>query len=146
MRRNLLQSKNGFSFIEVLVATVILSIVLVGLFQMFSQGTLEIYRAKNKSLAISLVNEMMEMIAASFHPVENYNGFSTNTSPLDTNPVKNDLLRWKREVTTFQDTALGTISVTVDSYKKTITIDLDYINLGKRDRLEIRRTFPSPQP
>lgn len=146
MKRSLLLSSRGFSLIEVLVASAILGFALLGLSQLFLQSSLEIYRAKNRSRAIHLVDEMMEIIAASPYPIENYQGFSTNASPTNTNPVKEDLLRWKRDVKAFQDTALGTISVVQDNYRKTVIIDLAYPNLGKKDRIEIKRVFSSPFP
>jgi prepilin-type N-terminal cleavage/methylation domain-containing protein len=146
MKHPLLRSSGGFSLIEVLIASAILGFALLGLSQLFLQGSLEIYRAKNKSRATQLVDEMMEMIVASPYPIENYQGFSTNLSPANTNPVKEDLLRWKQDIRAFQTTALGTISIVSDNYRKTVIIDLDYLNLGKRDRIEIKRVFSNPFP
>ncbi len=146
MKRSLLLSSGGFSLIEVLIASAILGFALLSLSQLFLQSSLEIYRAKNRSRATHLVDEMMEIMAASPYPIENYQGFSTNSSPANTNPVKEDLLRWKRDVKAFQDTALGTISVVQDNYRKTVIIDLDYPNFGKRDQVEIKRIFSSPFP
>jgi len=146
MKRAFVRSATGFSLIEVLIASALLGFVLLSLSQLFLQGSLEIYRAKNKSLAASLVREMMEIIIASPYPAENYDGFSTNSSPSTSNPVKEDLLRWRRDVMAFQATALGTVSVLGSSYRKTVTVHLDYVNLGKEDHMEIKRTFSTPSP
>ncbi|MCI0527277.1 MAG: prepilin-type N-terminal cleavage/methylation domain-containing protein [Nitrospira sp.] len=146
MKLNSPPSTRGFSFIEVLIASAILSFVLLSLFHVFLQGSTEIHRTMNKSLAINLVKEMMEMIAASQQAIENYDGFSTTSTPANSNPVKEDLLRWKQDVEAFQHTALGTISVLTSDYRKTITITLDYTSLGKKDRIEIKRIFSTPSP
>lgn len=138
--------KNGFSFIEVLIASAILGFALLSLSQLFFQGSIEIHRAKNKSLAAGLVREMMERITTSSHPIENYDGFSSDAAPASSNPVKEDLLRWKQDIAVFQETALGSISVITGSYRKTVIIILDYINLGKQDRVEIKRVFSTPSP
>lgn len=52
--------KKGFSLIEVSIALVVLSLIVVGMLQIFSQGSLYLKRSRERTVAYNLAKEAME--------------------------------------------------------------------------------------
>jgi type II secretion system protein I len=82
----------GFTLIEVLVAVAILAAAMMSVFAIYVHCTVELRRAKNRTLATNFAQQMMEMICAAPQLLAHYQGLTTAADPPVDNPVSADLL------------------------------------------------------
>ena len=126
--------KHGFTLLEVLVAIAILAVTMMGVLTIYTQCTLEIRRAKHRTMATHYVQDMLEMIRSSPFDPRNYHELTTASAPPEDNPVRTDLLRWASALQRFPAQATGNISVVHDPetpYTMRVTVTLTYDNYGK---------------
>ena len=130
-----LNTNQGFTLIEVIVAVAILAVAVMGVFMVYSQCTVEIRRARNRTMATNYAQQMMEMIASTPSDILNYHGLTTMTDPPTDNPVRADLLRWKANLQPWLTNAVGTIVVVKDqaiSHAILVTVTITDENYGRR--------------
>jgi len=139
--------QEGFTLVEVLVAVAILAFAIMTVFSIYSYCTVEIRRAKNRTIATNCAQQMMEMICSSPHDISNYQGLTTASTPPAGNPARADLLRWKSILqTSFPAQAVGTISVADEPYSIVVTVTIGYNNYGRETAstlsTKIAKKFP----
>jgi prepilin-type N-terminal cleavage/methylation domain-containing protein len=124
--------QEGFTLIEVLVAIAILAFAIMTVFSIYSYCTVEIRRAKNRTIAMNCVQQMMEMICSTPHNISQYHGLTTASTPPSSNPVRADFLRWQFVLQrSFLSQAIGTISVVEEAYSRVVTVAIRYDNYGR---------------
>ncbi len=125
------RAEQGFTLIEVLVAVVILAFAIMGVFSIYMQCTVEIRRARNRTTVTNCAQQMMEMICSTPHEITNYHGLTTASIPPMSNPVREDLLRWKSSLQALPAQAVGTISVENGLYSHIVNVQIIYDNYGR---------------
>jgi prepilin-type N-terminal cleavage/methylation domain-containing protein len=131
---SIVRQKHGFTLLEVLVSITILAVAMMGVLRIYTQCTLEIRRAKHRTMATHYVQEMLEMIRSSPFDLQNFHGLTTVSTPPEENPARTDLLRWASMLQMFPVPATGDISVIRDPatpYTMRVTVTLTYDNYGK---------------
>ena len=139
-------NERGFTLVEVLVALAILTVAIMSVFAIYTQCTVEIRRAKNRTIATNCAQQMLEMICSTPHALSNYHGLTTTADPPAGNPVRDDLLRWQAALQTVPTRAVGTISVGDELYARLVTVEVKYDNYGRATTttLALKITKPSP--
>jgi prepilin-type N-terminal cleavage/methylation domain-containing protein len=130
----MINTEKGFTLIEVLIAVAILTVAVMSVFMIYTQCTVEIRRAKNRTIATNYAQQMMEMISSTPYNIFYYHGLTTTSDPPADNPVRDDLLRWKAALQTFPTRATGIISVVADQespHSIVVTVKITYDNYGR---------------
>lgn len=125
------KNQRGFTLIEALIASAILAAALMSVFAIMTRCTVELRRAKHRTIASNAAQAMIEMILSSPYLPTYYHALSTDTPPPDDNPVRADLLTWSAMLSAFPTHAVGAIRVAIEEYAYVATVDVSYGNYGR---------------
>jgi len=110
-------NENGFTLLEVLIATTILSVGLLAMGSAESISVANSYTARNVSVATVASEEIFERMRRNRSNILSYNGFDTSqlsTRPTTSGTLQNDYDQWKVNVERVIG-ACASVIVTVDS-------------------------------
>ncbi len=121
------RGEEGFTLLEVLIALVIVSVGLVAAAGMQSSAIFGNAFAKDTSLAVQLVEEMVERIRINGRDDPTvYNGIDTSGTCSGTDPALGDCTQWQSRIqNSGLASAFGTVTVTNNSpINKTATVSV----------------------
>ena len=139
----------GFTLIEVMIAVAILMMAMAAVFAMYSWCTVEVRRARQRTLVTLCAQQILELIASTPQDVWAYEGFSTSAQPLEENPVNADLRRWQTCILELPRPATGRIAVLNDAdtlYSILVQVSIHYDNYGRDTTLMVSQKFPDRNP
>jgi len=141
--------QQGFTLIEVIVGVAILMVAMTGMFAIYSWCTVEVRRARHRTLVTLCAQQMMEMIVSTPQNVGAYHGFSTTSLPSASSPVSHDLHTWQTCIKSLPMPATGTIAVSDDPeipYAILVRVTILYENYGRSNTMVLSQKFPTRHP
>lgn len=122
--RRVSASNRGFSILELLVASTILVVALLGIAAVLPTADMTLHQAGQTSKAVSLAQEMIEMMKNDpFADLPAYNGVDTRTTstyPVDLSPIVpgnpgnfvggTNITKWANDITLYLVTGAGITS------------------------------------
>ena len=144
-----IRTQQGFTLIETMVAVAILMTAMAAVFTIYSWCTVEVRRARLRTLAALCAQHMMEKIASTPQDVWDYDGFSSSAPPSAENPVKADLQSWQACILELPRPARGRIAVLDDPdtpYSNLVRVSIRYDNYERDTTLMVSQKFPDRNP
>ncbi len=141
--------QQGLTLIEMMIAVAILLTAMASVFTIYSWCTVEVRRARQRTLVALCAQQMMEKIASTPQDVWDYDGLSTGTSSSAENPVNADLQRWQACILELPRPATGRITVLDDPdtpYSNLVQTSIQYDNYGRDTTLMVSQKFPARTP
>jgi len=136
------RAPRGLTLIEVIVATAILASAMMCVFAIYSQATVEIRRAKQRTQAANNAQMMMERLIAAPRQLDEYDQCSTSAELATDHPARPDIIAWKRRLQTLTPDAVGTITVTDAAVYRQVAVRISYTSYGRPARSEAVMLMP----
>lgn len=143
------RQQHGFTLLEVLIAISILGTAILSVFTIYTHCSLELQRARNRTIATQCAQQMIEFICSTPHDVTVYHGLQTTAVLAANHPARADLLAWQATLQHVLPDAVGTVTVGDDPdlpYTTRITVSINYANYRRPTTttlvLKRPRSFP----